>query len=57
MHMVSDELVDNNLRDMYRTNNIVQSIKLFSRVFNRLRTSVVLTLKHVFKSPEEKSKF
>ena len=55
--MVSDELVDNNLRDMYRTNNIVQSIKLFSRVFNRLRTSVVLTLKHVFKSPEEKSKF
>jgi hypothetical protein len=51
MRMVSDELVDNNLRDMHGTNNTVQSIKLFLHVFNRLRTSVVLTLKRLFKSP------
>jgi hypothetical protein len=50
MRMVSDELVDNNLRDMHGT-NIVQSINLFSHVFNRLRTSIVLTFKHLFKSP------
>jgi len=41
MRMVSDELVDNNLREMHGTNNIVHSIKLFSHVFNRLRASVV----------------
>jgi hypothetical protein len=35
--IVLDELVDNNLRDMHGTGNIVQSIKLFSHVISPLK--------------------